>query len=237
MDNSQMMMLPQEYSLRLIINEKKEIQLICTAEALEELTVGFLYNEGLIQSTADIVSLRIQKEAGLIQVQVKREPSLSCAGVRVSGLGGMLLGNQPTLPYRAVERVYSRSELQNCAARTEACAEKYRQTGGMHCTALFEANDLLVAYEDVGRHNTLDKIAGHCLLHEIAPTDALIITSGRISSEMAAKAARIGAAVIASYTTPTQKAYEIAKAANLTLVGYVKREQMRIYCGEERIIG
>lgn len=126
MDNSQMMMLPQEYSLRLIINEKKEIQLICTAEALEELTVGFWYNEGLIQSTADIVSLRIQKEAGLIQGQVKQEPSLSCAGVRVSGLGGMLLGNQPTLPYRAVERVYSRSELQSCAARTEACAEKYR---------------------------------------------------------------------------------------------------------------
>lgn len=63
MDNSQMMMLPQEYSLQLIINEKKEIQLICTAEALEELTVGFLYNEGLIQSTADIVSLRIQKRS------------------------------------------------------------------------------------------------------------------------------------------------------------------------------
>lgn len=228
--------LPQEHILGLKINETASVGLICTEEALRELIVGYLYNEGLIRSLEEIRQVNLSPDHSGAEVLLDSGIGLPDQQVRPSGLGGHQLGMAPSPAHRPVRNRYSLEFVRSCAKHMDEEAVKYAQTGGMHCSALFDPQGLLSLFEDIGRHNTLDKIAGDCLLRGIEGTDTLLITSGRISSDMVRKAARLGASVIASYSTPTQKAYDLAKEAGLTLIGYLKKARAQIYCAEERVL-
>jgi len=105
----------------------------------------------------------------------------------------------------------------------------------MHCTALFSDEKLLMFYEDIGRHNSFDKITGRCLMDGTDARDCLLITTGRVSEDMVKKAAGLGISVIASHSTPTDKALELAENCGITLIGYIRREKLNIYCGGERL--
>ena len=105
------------------------------------------------------------------------------------------------------------------AAMDEAAVE-YHATRGMHCSALFRDGEMLGCFEDIGRHNTLDKLAGHCLLNGIPAQGALLATTGRVSAEMCAKALRLGVAAVASCSGPTDQAVRLAREAGVMLVGY-----------------
>ena len=117
----------------------------------------------------------------------------------------------------------------------DSCAVRYATTGGIHCSALFDDKSLLAIQEDISRHSTLDKLAGYCIRKEISMEDTLLITSGRISSDMVFKAGKLGASVIASYSTASQQAYEEACKAGITLIAYLGKAKECICCGEERI--
>ncbi|MDE3091141.1 MAG: formate dehydrogenase accessory sulfurtransferase FdhD, partial [Chloroflexota bacterium] len=90
--------------------------------------------------------------------------------------------------------------------------------------------------EDVGRHNTLDKIRGDCLMRGVATRDGILISTGRISSEMITKAAKMLVPIVVSRTSPTHLAVELARAWNITLIGYARGGQMQVYTGIERIV-
>jgi FdhD protein len=87
----------------------------------------------------------------------------------------------------------------------------------------------------VGRHNTLDKIQGQCLLEGVDTKDRILLTTGRLSAEMLNKAAKMQVPVLVSRTSPTDLAVELAKAWGITLIGYARGEQMQVYSGEERV--
>ena len=106
---------------------------------------------------------------------------------------------------------------------------------GMHMAALSDGDRIIAAASDVGRHNAVDKLWGYCLLHDVAAQDQILLSTGRISSEMLGKAARMGVPVVASRTSPTSLAVQLAVAWNVTLVGYVRRESMNVYAGASRI--
>ncbi len=114
-------------------------------------------------------------------------------------------------------------------------SELYRATGGVHTSALSDGQKLLVVASDVGRHNTLDKIQGQCLLEGIDTRDRILLTTGRLSAEMLNKAAKMQAPVLVSRTSPTDLAVELAKAWNITLIGYARGGRMHVYSGEERV--
>jgi FdhD protein len=112
----------------------------------------------------------------------------------------------------------------------------YRQTGGVHTSALSDGEQLIASTEDVGRHNTLDKLAGLCLLQGILPERRVIVTTGRISSEMLQKARRMGASVVISRTSPSSLSIRLANQWGITLIGYARRNRFNVYSHPGRIL-
>lgn len=108
-------------------------------------------------------------------------------------------------------------------------APEHAATRGMHCSALFGGGGMIGCFEDIGRHNTFDKLAGHCLLNAIPTQRTLLTTTGRVSAEMMRKALRLGVEAVASCSGPTDVAIRLARDAGVMLVGYAGR-------GEEALV-
>jgi len=116
-----------------------------------------------------------------------------------------------------------------------ASQELYRETGGVHTSALSDGEKIIFAAEDIGRHNTLDKIAGLCLMNNVWPVTRILITTGRISSEMLQKAARIQAPILISRTSPSSLSIEMAERYGITLIGYARRNRFNVYSNSQRV--
>jgi FdhD protein len=111
----------------------------------------------------------------------------------------------------------------------------YRETGGVHTSALSDGESIILSAEDIGRHNTLDKIAGMCLMKNVFPEKRILITTGRISSEMLQKAARLGAPILISRTSPSSLSIEMAERYGITLIGYARRHRFNVYSNSQRV--
>ncbi len=114
-------------------------------------------------------------------------------------------------------------------------ARLYNQVRGVHASILADTERLLISAEDVGRHNTIDKLAGHALMAGLDTRNHILLTSGRISSEMLGKARRMGVPLVVSRTAPTSIALRLAKAWNICVVGYVRQNRMQVYTHPQRL--
>jgi FdhD protein len=110
-----------------------------------------------------------------------------------------------------------------------ASAQLYRQVRGVHTAILGDAERLLLSAEDIGRHNTIDRLAGQALREGITTRDLVLVSSGRISSEMLTKARLMQIPIVASRTAPTSIAIQLAQAWQICVVGYVRQGGMRVY--------
>jgi FdhD protein len=135
-------------------------------------------------------------------------------------------GDQPRVPPEAI------GHLVESLFQSQAL---YRETGGVHTSALSDGERIVIVAEDIGRHNTLDKIAGLCLTNRIWPKTKILITTGRISSEMLQKAARLGAPILISRTSPSSLSIEMAERYGITLIGYARRDRFNVYSNSQRI--
>jgi FdhD protein len=113
--------------------------------------------------------------------------------------------------------------------------ELYRETGGVHTSMLTDGRRVVLAAEDIGRHNTLDKIAGLCMQQHAWPETRILITTGRISSEMLQKAARLRAPILMSRTSPSSLSIEMALRYGITLIGYARRQRFNVYSNPQRV--
>jgi FdhD protein len=129
------------------------------------------------------------------------------------------------------------SQVQDLMGDLNRSSELYRETGGVHSCALADAEKILVFRDDIGRHNAVDKIYGTCFLEDIPLEDKLLLTTGRISSEMTVKTARMGVSVLISRSAPTSLALDLAERLGLTVVGYVRGGRMVVYTGQHRVEG
>lgn len=235
--------LPEEHLMDLDIEGVRRISLICTNADLQELVFGFLRNEGIIESCEDVAHWEVNPDHTLAKVFLRKETLERYraqgeipADLRPSGLGGHQLKFDLSIPRSDDEFVLTNDDLRTFGQKMDEYAVLHKRMGGVHCSALFSEGELLSVFEDIGRHNTLDKISGDLLIRGIKPgKQCVLVTTGRISSDMARKAACLGASVICSYSVATKRAFDAAQMANLTLVGYLGRSYMKVLCGEHRI--
>ena len=115
-------------------------------------------------------------------------------------------------------------------------SEVFKATGGVHSAALCDTKNILVFNEDIGRHNAIDKIFGECLLKDIPTDERLVITSGRVSSEILLKVARRNIPIIISKAAPTDLGVKLANDLGMTLLGFVRGKRINAYANEGRIV-
>ncbi len=226
-----------EATVTLQVNGRELATFMCSPVDLEELALGFLRNEGFIEGMKDVVSLALSPAGAGVDVRLHHDIPATRSPIRTTGCGGGVTFDD----LRQVRRPLPNGLCLTSQAVIDryfdmrAAERLYPIARGVHTSGLSTAEDLLLISEDVGRHNTIDKLWGHAMRQEIDPAGSLILTTGRISSEMVGKAAKMGAQILASRTSPTSRALVLARAWNITVIGYVRRGSLRVYTGPERI--
>jgi FdhD protein len=232
-----------EIRFSIFIEDRELVTLMCSAWQLRPLVVGFLYLEGLIESVDDLEMLRVCLDDRLADVRLAHGfPELPPRKILTSGCtGGVSFGKYldqieqfrilnsdacvtPTQMYTLLRTLYDNSHL-------------YRASGGVHTSifALPGTSKPRFVAEDIGRHNTIDKLQGMALLEDVTTSGGVILASGRISSEMLFKAAIMGVPVVGSRTSPTNLALTVADRLNITVCGYLRQGSMNVYTHPERI--
>lgn len=224
----------REQPLVIYVNGKKFVTLLCSPIKLDCLVVGYLWLEKVIASLDDIRDLRVSEVDGQADVVLTQDVELPTERILTSGCGG-------GITFRIDPRLFPqiRSSLK---VRPERLFERmrelfgaavyYRTSRGIHGAALSDGDRLLVIAEDVGRHNAVDKVKGEALLRGIPTTDRILLSTGRVSSEMLLKAARMGVPLVASRTSPTEMAIALAEQLGITVVGYLRSDSLNLYTGD-----
>jgi FdhD protein len=205
----------------------------------EELALGFLYGEGLIDGpheaglTADFAVNTIEVAGPLLRDPGERRfyTTSSCGVCGKGALEEVAVASAPPGPGPVVDRAL-------LAALPERLEQPtFERTGGVHATGLFDtAGRLLIAREDVGRHNAMDKVVGRALLEGLLPlADHLLCVSGRLSFELVQKAAVAGAPILVGVGAPSSLAIELADDREMTLAGFTRRGHTNVYAGPERV--
>jgi len=229
-------LVPSEMALTLYVNGEELVTILCTPDKLNCLVLGYLYSEGIIAGLGDVTSMRVCEEESLAEVRLSKEYTLPVRRTLTSGCGG---GISFTTQGQKVESslVVMPTRILPLMAQLLGQAELFQACGGVHASALSDTNDLLVMAEDIGRHNTLDKIQGECLLTGLSSKDGLLLTTGRLSSEMVLKAAKMGAPIIISRSSPMGHAISLARDLGITLVAYARSTRLTVYSCEWRLQG
>ena len=228
-----------ETPVSLTVNGEVWLSFMCTPVDLEALAVGFMFNEGIIESMDEVEDVRVCEHGDNVDVWLNRSVEQPTSWRRTSGctggitavdllakpnvnFGGNRLKVQPEAIGGLVEMLFESQSL-------------YRETGGVHTSALSDGKNLVISAEDIGRHNTLDKIAGMCLMQKIFPENRILITTGRISSEMLQKAARMQVPILISRTSPSSLSIEMAERYGITLIGYARKHRFNVYSNSQRV--
>ena len=233
----------REAPLTIFLNSQELVTLLCTPGNLKNLAVGFLYSEGILQSKKEIKKIVLDEEKGIIWVETKRSQDfvkkLMFKRLITSACGkGVTFYN--VLDATSCEKIESEAkissqEIFNLINKMQRQSQLYRATGGVHSAALCDNRKILIFSEDIGRHNAIDEIFGKCLLEGIQTDNRMIITSGRVSSEILLKIAKRNIPIIISISAPTNLAVKLATRLGVTMVGFARGKRMNIYTNDWRI--
>jgi len=225
-----------ELPLTIILNKREVVTLLCSPTDLEYLAVGFLFSEGLIKTKDDIKGIKVDGERGVVRVEAKKVSLPSSR--RLIASGG---GRGTSFYHRAQAKV--KSDIKISVGEVFALVDEFGQrsalfkaTGGVHSAALCETKSILVFNEDIGRHNAIDKVFGECLLKDIPTAGRLVITSGRVSSEILLKVAKRDVPLLVSKSAPTSMGVRLASDLGMTLIGFARGRKMNIYTNERRVV-
>jgi len=233
-----------EFSLTIILNGKEVVTLFCSPAELDYLAVGFLLAEGRLKDKDEISQMEIDETAGVARIATRNSnsPPAEHANRRFiasgGGRGASLYDNiniQEPAPIKSQIHI-SPEQVFGLMERFIQHSEIFKATGGVHSAALCDAGSLLAFSEDIGRHNAIDKIFGRCWLEDIATDNRIVITSGRISSEILLKVARRNVPILISKSAPTNLGINLARELGITLLGFVREKRINAYTNDWRLV-
>jgi FdhD protein len=224
----------REQPVTVYVNGERFLTLLCSPFDLEPLVLGYLWMEKVIAGLDEVAGLSVSEVDGRADVTLTRPVTLPTERILTSGCGG---GITFRIDPRLFPRVRSTLKVkpEALAARLHDLlrdARHYHASRGIHGAALADADRVLLVAEDVGRHNAVDKLKGLALLRGLPTDDRILLSTGRVSSEMLLKAARMGVPLVASRTSPTEMAVALAEQLGITVAGYVRGDGLNLYAGE-----
>ncbi|MBU1612313.1 MAG: formate dehydrogenase accessory sulfurtransferase FdhD [Proteobacteria bacterium] len=234
----------REVPLTIRLNGHEVVTLLCTGKYPEYLAIGFLKSDAFLTSPDQITDFVIREEGGRIIAEVEtchdpwkgrlmeRSITSGCGkgtnfGRNVSTISRRRIGGEITVKPQQildlVEELHRRSTL-------------YNSTRGCHNSSLCVPDEMLIFREDIGRHNAIDMICGECFLNNESVNDKMIVSTGRVASEILLKVARIGIPILVSTAVATSFSVELARQIGITLVGNVKNGKFWVYNDQQRRI-
>jgi len=232
-----------ELPVRLVLNDEPLVTLLCTPAELEELTVGFLLSEGLLRDKASIKKLEVDEQEAVVRIELSDLPAdfstLFEKRTISSGCGkGVTFTNyrmEADGRIEAKDRLMSLDDIKSLLRAFRNISALYLETGGVHSAALSDGKELLFFSEDIGRHNAVDKLIGKAFLRDISIENKILLTSGRVTSEIVTKAGRNRFPILISRAAPSCMAISYAEDMGITLVGFARGDRMNIYTWPNRI--
>jgi len=232
-----------EFPLKILLNGEEFMTTLCTPKSLKPLVIGFLYSEGIIHKLEDVIDVKLSND----MISVSLDETISTGHLfnskrtQTSGCGkGISFYNAPDKT--EAKKIENSGEMKldtqfifDTMKEFAKKSELFQRTGGVH-SVLLKGKEKEYFEEDIGRHNAVDKVIGHCLIDDVDRSDMVLFTSGRISSEMLLKTANANIPIIASRSAPTSLAVSLANELNITLIGFIRGNRMNIYTDNRKII-
>ena len=227
-----------EQTVSLTVNGDLWLNFQCTPDRLEALAIGFLFNEGFIHTLNEIANIHVCDRKDNVDVWLTHATSKPATWRRTSGCHGG--STSQDLQRDQIHPVTSTFclPIAQIFQLVEAFLDgqtPHHQSGGVHTSSLADGNRLLFHIEDIGRHNTFDKIAGQILLSSLHINTPILLTSGRISSDMLQKAVRLQAPIVISMRSTSSIGIRLAEEWGITLIGSARRGRFNVYAHSERI--
>lgn len=226
-----------EKRLRVSVNGKEVLSLYCTPLMVRELVVGMFMTEDIIKGgwCAERMSIEYGEDI-LVDIPAEGEASTDGAVITSGCIGGITFPKRLSLqkiddPFQMKINV-----LKELFRRFQNASELYKMTGCVHSAGLSDGSDIFCLAEDIGRHNAVDKVIGYAILENIPFKGKIMLASGRLSSEIVSKCAKWGIPIVASRTSPTSLAVDIAEKSGVTVVGFIRADRLNVYTYPQRII-
>jgi len=232
----------EERPLTIFLNSQEIVTAMTIGDYPEYLALGFLSNQGMLTGFADVQAVQYDEEVQTVVVRTKSrtdyedklQKKTRTSGCAVGTVFGDMMDGLAGL--KLPEATLRTSWLYSLARRINTTASLYLEVGAIHGTVLCQRDQPMVYMEDVGRHNAVDKIAGWMLSEGATGADKILYTTGRLTSEMVIKTAKMGIPVLASRSGFTAWGVEIARDVGLTLIGRLRGQRFVCLAGEDRLI-
>ena len=232
-----------ELPIRLVLNNEPLVTLLCTPAELEELAIGFLLSEGVLRDRSSIRKLEVDERETVVRIELTDLPpdfsKLFEKRTISSGCGKGVTFTSYRMPTdRRIEvpgHLMSLNDIRRLLTAFRTISKLYLETGGVHSAALSDGKEILFFSEDIGRHNAVDKLIGKAFLKSVPLENKILLTSGRVTSEIMTKAGRNRFPIVISRAAPSCMAVSYAEDMGITLVGFARGDRMNIYSWPKRI--
>lgn len=244
-----------ENPVDLYINSNRLVNIICLPKDLKELSIGFLFSIGVIDSVKDIKKIDVDELENSVKIDLKEEIEFDIKNLDINPVSRVVdttcgisspwrnIIKESLEKAKAKEAIKSKVDIKIKASTIFSAIKKmqtntplYRETGGCHGAAIFDIDgNLLSVKEDIGRHNAIDKVIGEMLLKEHDFENVFLTSTGRLTSDSVLKAIRAKVPIVASFSAAIESGIRLAFAYGITLIGFARGSRMNIYTHPERI--
>ena len=243
--NGQSVQLPvvTEKAITIFLNNQEIVTAMTIGDYLEELAIGFLFNQSMITADDKIDQIDYDEDLSVIVVRTEKKPNfekklqskISTSGCAQGTIYGDMFDKFESIMLPRELKI-SVSQIINLSKKINTTPSLYLKAGAIHGCVLATVFEPLIYMEDIGRHNAVDKISGVMFLKNIKPRNKVFYTTGRLTSEMVLKTVIMGLPILISRSGFTEAGVSLARRAGLTLIGRARGGRFIALSGEERII-